>query len=199
MDHLVANHNVAWRLDNLVSEVVDRGEHARHQTARDAPAVYVEIFPRVYFVGKMLARAKAASQALDELLPGGCHWRNPPVRRVDDQRCLAVRLLTFLPIRRWVDRDFASLVEYLIVRFLLPLRLSFSLLQLLVCQKRTSAEARRTLHRDVCNGRPLPLKIRITPRRFRRSPLFNGGRRFGLSNQRQLKGKECDDNQKSNV
>src|SRR5262245_11572823 len=99
----------------------------------------------------MLPRTKTVSQALYELLTLGRQWRNSSVRRVHDKRCLTVRLLPFLPIRRRIDAD-AALRECLIVRLLLLLRLPFSLSKFFVGQESTRAEIRGPLHRNICNG-----------------------------------------------
>src|SRR5262245_41253441 len=98
MNHFISNDDVPGRLYDLISEVIDRREHAGNKTARNTAAINVKVFPRIDFVRKMLSGTEAASQALNKLLSFRSHRRNPSIRWVDNQRGLSVRLLPFLPV-----------------------------------------------------------------------------------------------------
>src|SRR5262245_48476369 len=111
MDHFISDDDVPGRLHDLIPEVVYRREHARHEAARDAPAVDIEVFPGIDFFWEMLAWARSTSQALNKFLTGGSHRRNSPIRRLDYERGLSIRLLPLLPIRRRIDGHFTALRE----------------------------------------------------------------------------------------
>src|SRR5215467_14132724 len=121
----------------------------------------------------MLPWAKAASQAFHVFLSFGRHWGNPSVRRIYDERRLAVRLATLLPIRLRVDRDaLFSFCEVLSIGFRLAFGLPLPLCQLLIGQSCSRSETCGALHRDIGVSRPLTLKIRITPWGLRWRPGF---------------------------
>jgi hypothetical protein len=45
MNHFIPDDHEPGRLQNLVSEVVQRRKHARYEAARDAAAIDVEVLP----------------------------------------------------------------------------------------------------------------------------------------------------------
>src|SRR5262245_17096537 len=121
----------------------------------------------------MLAGTEPSPQALNKLLSFRRHGRNPSIRRIHDQRSLAVRLLTLLPIRGRIDGDrLAILGKDFIVGLLLALRLLLSLREFLVGQKSSCPKVNGPLHRDVRNSRPLTLQVWIAPWCLGRCPCF---------------------------
>src|SRR5205823_3740450 len=74
MNHFVADDHVTRRLNNLVSKIIQRGQHAGEETSRDAAAVDIKVLPRIHLIRKMLAGTEPAAHALDVLssLLGHC-------------------------------------------------------------------------------------------------------------------------------
>ena len=80
MDHLVENHHVSARLDDLGSVAVDHRKYRTGHTARDATNVVAEVFPRGRaWIGIACALRDHQASRLGRQL-----W-NSPVRRVDHE------------------------------------------------------------------------------------------------------------------
>ena len=94
VDHLVDERHVPGRLHDLVPVVVATGQDRTDEAARDAALGQGEV--RVRGRVAVLARAPLG----DALLRGRRHGRQAAVRRIDDQRRLALRRGPFEPVLR---------------------------------------------------------------------------------------------------
>ena len=94
VDHLVDDRHVAGRLHDRVAVVVAAGQDRSGEAARDAALGQIEIGVRGRVAG--LARAPLG----EALLRGRCERRQAAVRRIDEQRRLALRLGPFEPMLR---------------------------------------------------------------------------------------------------
>ena len=176
VDHLVADHDVARRLHDLVAGVVDRRRQRPDHAARDAAVVEAAI------------RVRIGGAAALALLPGGSlaceasfrQRRDTAVRWIDDQRRLALRVAALEPVRRRrhraadgsarrrggvLERE-VGIVENLLVR---ELRLAGGVL--LVREPIPRPELLVALHRHADHRRAGPDsgEIRVAPRRARHS------------------------------
>src|SRR5262245_41160588 len=107
-------------------------------------------------------------------MPFRRHGRYPSIGGINNERGLPVGLLPLLPIVWWINRDgLVFLGVRLTVGLLLSERLLLSLREFFVGQKCSGSEIGGPLHGDICNSRPLTLKVGIAPWCFWRSPFFS--------------------------
>ena len=100
VDHLVDDRDVARRLHDLVAVVVDDRQDRAREAARDAAVV--DCCGRcTNRPGRGSGGARAAR--LDAVCAAAVNARHAAVRRIDDQRRLALRLAALEPVRRRRD------------------------------------------------------------------------------------------------
>ena len=161
VDHLVVDHHVAGRLDDLVRVVVSGREHAGRRATRDAAIPHAHELVRIAFVRAVVVarRFRFGTQ------------RHAAVRRVDDERGAQSRhdAIARIEPELVVAADVSATRPSVFIaarRRLLPL----DRLGLRFGQKRLVAQARRALERRERGIGPDALHVGLTVRGSRRRP-----------------------------
>src|SRR4029079_19541579 len=98
MDHLIAKHDVARRLQDLIAVVVYNRDHGTEQSARDTSVIDMESIVGILFAAPFSGQALTSAGFLAILLRFGRKRRKPSIRQIDNDRIPARRLAAFGPV-----------------------------------------------------------------------------------------------------
>src|SRR5579863_4531966 len=107
VNHLIAENDVAWDLQDLVPVVVHNRNYRTQQASADAAVVNIEIFPGVGLAAPFAGHSLAAAGFFPVLLGFGSQSGEPAVGWIDDERGLPGWFAAFIPVRRRSYADFS--------------------------------------------------------------------------------------------